>query len=77
MYFEIIGDITQVETIAVGNSIRELPRLKEQFGAGRWRKLKGFAMVQLRDGTVREAEIHWYETHGIGKRKMKIKRFLE
>jgi hypothetical protein len=77
MYFEIIGDITQVETIAVGNSIRELPRLKEQFGAGRWRKLKGFAMVQLRDGTVREAEIHWYEAHGIGKRKMKIKRFLE
>jgi hypothetical protein len=77
MYFEIIGSITNVETIANGNSIRELDRLREQFGAGRWRKLKGVATVQLEDGTLREAEVHWYEAHGIGKRKMKIKRFLE
>jgi hypothetical protein len=77
MYFEIIGSITNVETIATGNSIRELDRLREQFGAGRWRKLKGVATVQLEDGTLREAEVHWYEAHGIGKRKMKIKRFLE
>jgi hypothetical protein len=77
MYFEIIGSITNVETIAVGSSIRELDRLKEQFGAGRWRKLKGLAAVQLEDGNIREAEVHWYEAHGIGKRKMKIKRFLE
>jgi hypothetical protein len=77
MYFEIIGSITNVETIAVGSSIRELARLKEQFGAGRWRKLKGLATVQLENGSIREAEVHWYEAHGIGKRKMKIKRFLE
>jgi hypothetical protein len=77
MYFEIIGGITNVETIAVGSSIRELDRLREQFGNGRWRKLKGIATVQLDDGSISEAEVHWYEAHGIGKRKMKIKRFLE
>jgi len=77
MYFEIIGSITNVETIAVGSSIRELDRLREQFGNGRWRKLKGTATVQLDNGSICEAEVHWYEAHGIGKRKMKIKRFLE
>jgi hypothetical protein len=77
MYFEIIGTITNIETIAVGHSIRELDRLREQFGAGRWRKLKGVATVQLDDGSICDAEVHWYEAHGIGKRKMKIKRFLE
>lgn len=77
MYFEIIGSITNVETIAVGSSIRELDRLRERFGNGRWRKLKGIATVQLDDGSISEAEVHWYEAHGIGKRKMKIKRFLE
>ena len=77
MHFEIIGQITDVETIAVGSSIRILPVLRKQYGAGRWRKLKGIATVRLADGTMRLAEVHWFEAHGVGKRKMRIKRFLD
>jgi hypothetical protein len=51
--------------------------LRKQFGAGHWRKMKGVADVRLRDGTMRVAEIHWYEAHGIGKRKLKLKHFLD
>ncbi|MEW5766215.1 MAG: hypothetical protein AB1797_01140 [bacterium] len=76
-HFEIIGEITDIETIAVGSSIRILPLLQEQYGSGRWRKLKGIATVHLPNDTVRLAEIHWFEAHGIGKRKMRIKRFLD
>jgi len=76
-HFEIIGEITDIETIAVGSGIRILPVLQEQYGIGRWRKLKGIAAVHLPDDTVRLAEIHWFEAHGIGKRKMRIKRFLD
>ncbi len=77
MYFEITSEITDIETIAVGNSIREIARLRKQFGAGRWRKMKGVATVRLRNGRIRKVELHWYEAHGIGKRKMKIKRYLD
>ena len=71
--FEIISEITNVETIAVGNSIRVLPILNRKYGKGRWRKKKGIATVRLKDGSFRLAEIHWYEAHGIGKRDLKIK----
>ena len=77
MHFEIIGTIENIETIAVGGRIREIMRLRRQYGSGRWRKLKGIARVRLINGNVRKAEIHWYEAHGIGKKKMKIKRFLD
>ncbi len=77
MYFEIVGEIRDVEAIAKGPSVRERARLRAQFGAGRWRKLKGTTTVRLRDGTICHAEVHWYEAHGIGRRKFKIKRFLE
>lgn len=77
MYFEIIGEITEVETIAVGNSIREIARLRRQFGPGRWRKLKGVATVRLPGGRIRKVELHWYEAHGVGRRKLKIKRYLD
>lgn len=77
MYFEVIGEITHIEIIAIGSAIREIQRLRERYGAGRWRKLKGVAMVRLANGNVREAELHWYEAHGIGKKRMKIKRFLD
>lgn len=77
MTFEIIGKIQRVETIAVGGGIRAIMRLRKQFGPGRWRKLKGTATVRLANGSVRTAEVHWYEAHGIGRRKMKIKRFLD
>ncbi len=76
--FKIIGKIGQIEIIAVGNSIRILPFLNEQFGRGRWRKLKGVAMVErVSNARIRLAEIHWYEAHGIGKRNGKIKRWLD
>jgi hypothetical protein len=76
--FKIIGKVEQIDIIAVGNSIRILPFLNKQFGHGRWRKLKGVAMVErISNGRARLAEIHWYEAHGIGKRNSKIKRWLK
>ncbi len=75
--FDIIGEISEIETIAVGSNIREISDLREKFGRGRWRKLKGIARVKLRNGRIRLAELHWYEAHGIGKRKLKIKTFLD
>jgi hypothetical protein len=77
VHFEIIGEIEEVEIMAVGGSIRDIMRLQKQFGRGRWRKLKGIAKVRLQSGRIRKAELHWYEAHGIGKKKMKIKRFLD
>jgi hypothetical protein len=77
VHFEIIGDIEEIEAMAIGGSIRDIMRLQKQFGRGRWPKLKGFAKVRLQSGNVREVELHWYEAHGSGKRKMKIKRFLD
>lgn len=77
LHFQITGRIEQVEIIAVGSSIHDIKRLRKQFGSGRWRKLKGIAGVQLTNGNYRTAEVHWYEAHGIGKRKMKIKRFID
>ena len=58
MAFEILGEITDIETIASGSSIRMLPLLRKRYGKGRWRKLKGIAQVRLVDGTIRLAEIH-------------------
>ena len=77
MHFEVIGEITEIELIASGSGIRILPVLRKRHGRGRWRKLKGKALVRLADGSVRHAELHWFEAHGIGKRKMRIKRFLD
>jgi hypothetical protein len=75
--FEILGEVASVETIAVGGAIRDLHRLIESYGDGTWRKLKGVATVRLRNGRVRRAEIHWYKAHGIGRRDLKIKRYIE
>jgi hypothetical protein len=77
MPFEIVGEITQVETIAVGSRIRDLPRLRRLYGPGRWRKLKGIAVVRLRTGRTRKAELHWYEAHGIGRKEIKRKRYVD
>ena len=76
MHFEVIGKMEAVETIAVGGNIRDIVRLRRQFGAARWRKLKGIANIRLQSGRICKAEIHWYEAHGIGTKKMKIKRIL-
>ena len=77
MDFEIIDQIRDIETVAVSTSIRDLDRLKEMYGKERWRKLKGIARVRLRSGRIRLAELHWYEAHGIGKRDMRRKRYLD
>ncbi|MGI8467043.1 MAG: hypothetical protein ACR2N3_01165 [Pyrinomonadaceae bacterium] len=77
MEFEIVGQISDIEIIAAGNSIRILPFLRKRFGRGRWRKLKGKSYVRLEDGDVRFAEVHWFEAHSIGKRLMRIKTFLD
>lgn len=77
MHFDIVGEIADIETIAVGRKIRELSRLQRLYGKGRWRKMKGSALVRLRDGTVRRAELHWYEAHGIGRKMMKRKSYLD
>jgi hypothetical protein len=75
--FEVLDDILNVETIAVGTSIRDLPRLRRVYGKGRWRKMKGVARVRLTDGRVHLAELHWYEAHGIGRKEIKRKRNLD
>ena len=75
--FEIIGEITNVETIASGGAIREVHRLRKQYGPGRWRKLKGVALIRLSNDRIRRAELHWYEAHGVGKKEIKRKRYLD
>ena len=77
MHFKIVGPIKNVATIAAGTAVRERKRLWKAYGKGRWRKLKGVADVKFDDGTMRHAEVHWYEAHGIGKRDVKIKTYLD
>jgi hypothetical protein len=77
MPFTVISEIADIEIIAVENAIHDLPRLRKQYGRGRWRKLKGIALVRLTSGRVRRAELHWYEAHGIGKKELKRKRYLD
>jgi len=77
MDFETVGKIKDVETMASGSGIREVARLRKFHGKGRWRKRKGIAEIRLADGTLRLAELHWYEASGIGKREFKIKRYLD
>jgi hypothetical protein len=77
MPFTVLSDITAVEIIAAGKSVRERGYLRRRYGAGRSRKLKGVAMVELIDGSIRREELHWVEAHDIGKKGLKIKRFLD
>jgi hypothetical protein len=77
MFFEVVGKILDVETIASGRGIREGRRLRKLYGGRRWRKLKGTASVRLADGTIGYAELHWYEAHGVGMKELKIKRFFK
>ncbi len=77
MKFEVIGQIEKIEVISVGTGIRNLTYLEKTHGAGRWRKLKGRAHVRLPNGNVRLVELHWYEAHGIGRKDIKIKRYVE
>jgi hypothetical protein len=77
MDFELLGSISQARQIAFGRAIRELRRLRRDYGPGGWRKMKGIGTVRLLDGTIAQAELHWYEAHGVGKRDLKVKRLLE
>jgi hypothetical protein len=77
MNFEILSEITDIDTIARGSGIRDLGRLRRKYGRGRWRKRKGVARIRLASGRVRLAELHWYEAHGIGKKEIKRKRYLD
>ena len=77
MFFEIVGEIGSIETIAAGRRIRQLARLRKLYGSGRWRKMKGKALIRLASGSLRRAELHWYDAHGVGKRNMKFKRYLD
>lgn len=76
MDFEIVGQLRNVERIAIGRAIRELPRLQKFYGRGRWRKMKGVATIRLPNGRIVDAELHWYDAHGIGRRELKIKRVM-
>lgn len=76
-FAEIIGDITDSAVIASGAGVRDQARLRRLYGRGRWRKMKGVARVRLRSGSIRLAELHWYEAHGIGKKEFKRKRYLD
>ncbi|MBN2060965.1 MAG: hypothetical protein JW882_11190 [Deltaproteobacteria bacterium] len=77
MNFEIIDGIKEIETIAQGSGIRDLTRLKKFYGLGNWKKMKGIAHILLSSGKVKLVELHWYEAHGIGKKEIKRKRYLE
>ena len=77
MEFEIVAPFVNVERIATGTSIRQIRRLRRMYGPGEWVKRKGTTMVRLADGTIRVAEVHWYEAHGIGRKEIKIKRFVD
>lgn len=76
MRFEILSDLTDIETFAVGSKIREIARLRRIYGRGRWRKRKGVARIRLASGFVGMAELHWYEAAGVGRKEMKIKRLF-
>lgn len=75
--FELIGKIENIEMIAVGSGIHDVARLRKMYGRGRWRKLKGIGRVRLADGSECDAELHWYEAHGVGKREMKVKQLFD
>jgi len=77
MFFKIIGRVSDVETIASGSRIREARRLRKLYGGRRWRKLKGIARIELADGTICMAELHWHEANGVGSREFKIRHILE
>jgi len=77
MHFDILGEVSEIETIASGRGIRDRDRLQKLYGKGNWRKMKGVALIRLRSGRVRKAELHWYEAHGIGKKEFKRKRYLD
>jgi hypothetical protein len=76
MRFDVLGEISDVETIASGSGIREIARLRRLYGRGRWRKRKGIARIRLADGSSWLAELHWYEASAFGRKELKIKHLI-
>ncbi len=76
MEFEFLSEITDVEIVAAGRGVYIRRYLDRVYGKGRWRKMKGVAAVQFADGTIHQAEIHWFEARGIGRKDFKIKRVI-
>ena len=76
MELEILGEIRNIKTIATGRGVYIRRYLERTYGKGRWRKMKGIATTRLADGTICDAEIHWFEAHGIGRKDFKIKRVI-
>ncbi|MDT3739791.1 MAG: hypothetical protein RO257_09865 [Candidatus Kapabacteria bacterium] len=76
MNFEIISDITNIETIALGTGIKEINRLRKYYGIGKWRKMKGNAKIILNQISILNVELHWYEANGFGRKEFKIKRII-
>lgn len=74
--FEIVGEIKDIEVIATGRGVRIRRYLERTYGKGRWRKMKGLATVLLADGSLAQAEVHWFEAHGMGRKEFKIKRLV-
>ena len=76
MEFKILGEIGDIETIATGRGVYIRRYLEHTYGKGRWRKMKGIATIQLADSTICEAEVHWFEAHGVGRKDFKIKKVI-
>ena len=77
MKFDVVGEIEEIETIATGSRVKIRTFLRKTYGRGRWRKRKGVGTIRLPNGILRRVELHWYEAHGISKRDMKIKKYLD
>jgi hypothetical protein len=75
--FELYGGIKSAETIArvrrSASFLNSRSASAEVVGENE-KELPMFDSVMV---TIRLAEIHWYEVHGIGKVRMKIKRYLD
>jgi hypothetical protein len=75
--FRLISQLESVETIAEGNAVRDLHRLNKAYGRAHWRKRKGIGMIELENGSIRRAELHWYEAHGLGRKELKFKHYVD
>jgi len=73
---EILGPIRNIQVIASGRGVRIRKYLEKTFGGKNWRKMKGEALVRDIKGDIYEAEIHWFEAHGIGRKLTRSKRPL-
>jgi hypothetical protein len=73
MKFRLISAITSVQVIAKGSGVDIRHELNRVYGRGYWRKLKGVATVEYENGQIWEVELHWFEAHGIGQKRMKDK----